>query len=384
MDCRLSIHWVGTPRFMPSSALKSDLLWGSSCTRSVSCIRFDPDQHQPLVVAAAGPSPCESSSLNSPLVPRSPVGKYLSRVFQNQRQLLHVAVFDELKLLADERDSAVARMILSEDSDEAALHRRIAELKEHSCRINVEDVMYILILCKFSQIKVPLVPKLSSCIYNGRLEIFPVKDWELESIHSPDSLEMVRSHVNKLTGLSSNSSVSDLWATTHVRKRHLSNIYVASILYGYFLKSVSTRHQLEQIFSLSSDEARNTRSSHHRPSKNWPYGWNNLVFRHKGDKGHPLKDKTSWNLSSYLMGFDSDMVDKCGQVQSLGAKELIERQTVALFGETRAAISMSDETDLIITSFSSMKRLFLEAVAFGSFLSEVEHRVDSVYPIRDC
>ncbi|KAJ6334016.1 hypothetical protein OIU76_008437 [Salix suchowensis] len=78
-----------------------------------------------IVVARAGSSShCEpSSSLNTPLELRSSAGKYLSGVFQNQRQLFHVAVADELKLLADDRDSASSRMVRSAGSDEASLHR---------------------------------------------------------------------------------------------------------------------------------------------------------------------------------------------------------------------------------------------------------------------
>ncbi|KAJ6710978.1 F21O3.2 PROTEIN [Salix koriyanagi] len=80
-----------------------------------------------IVVARAGSSshcePSSSSSLNTPLELRSSAGKYLSGVFQNQRQLFHVAVADELKLLADDRDSASSRMVRSTGSDEASLHR---------------------------------------------------------------------------------------------------------------------------------------------------------------------------------------------------------------------------------------------------------------------
>lgn len=66
-------------------------------------------------------------SLNSPLEPRSLVGKFLSGVLQNHRQLFHVAVGEELKLLADDRDAAHARLILASDSDESLLHRFVAK-----------------------------------------------------------------------------------------------------------------------------------------------------------------------------------------------------------------------------------------------------------------
>lgn len=75
------------------------------------------------VIASAGPSHCQFSSLNSPLEPRTPAGKDLIGVLQNHPQLFHLAVADELKLLADDRDDAINRMILTTGSPDACLHR---------------------------------------------------------------------------------------------------------------------------------------------------------------------------------------------------------------------------------------------------------------------
>lgn len=81
----------------------------------------------PLIKASAGASShCESSSLNTPLLPRTQVGKFLSGVLQNHRNLFHVAVQEELKLLADDRDAANSRMLLASESDEALLHRFVS------------------------------------------------------------------------------------------------------------------------------------------------------------------------------------------------------------------------------------------------------------------
>lgn len=76
-----------------------------------------------LVVVASAEA---ISSLNTPLEPRSLPGKFLSGVLQNQRQLFHVAVAEQLRDLADDRDAALARMNLSygsSSSSESCLHR---------------------------------------------------------------------------------------------------------------------------------------------------------------------------------------------------------------------------------------------------------------------
>ncbi|XP_021273767.1 UV-B-induced protein At3g17800, chloroplastic isoform X2 [Herrania umbratica] len=340
----------------------------------------------PSVKASAGASHCDFSSLNAPLEPRSAPGKFLSSVLQNQRQLFHFAAADELKQLAGDRDAAVARMFLSSASDEACLHR-IAQLKEHYCQAAVEDVMYILIFYKFSEIRVPLVPKLSRCIYNGRLEIWPSKDWELESIHNLEVLEMVREHVSTVIGLRANSSVTDNWATTEIQRLQLGRVYAASILYGYFLKSASSRYQLEKCLALAHQDRLSRRNSLQFPDL-LPCGFKRLVFGHVSDQqsvslgqGPGRQEKNLEELRCYVMGFDPETLQRCAKLKSKEAINLIEKHSCALFGDEKTGVLETGE--VILTSFSSLKRLVLEAVAFGSFLWDIEEYVDTVYKLKD-
>ncbi|KAJ7950527.1 UV-B-induced protein, chloroplastic [Quillaja saponaria] len=344
-------------------------------------------RRRPLsVIASAGASHCEFSSLNSPLEPRSLAGKFLSNVLQNHRQLFHIAVTEELKLLADDREAAVTRMVLSTDSDEACLHRRIAQLKEHQCEIAVEDVMYMLIFYKFSEIKVPLVPRLSRCVYNGRLEIWPSKDWALESIHSLEVLEMVREHIYAVIGLRANSSVTDGWATTKIGQSLVGQIYVASILYGYFLKSVSLRHHLEKSLSFTDHDLQLGHRTQFHLQDMSTYGFTNLLFGCFSNKQSIVQGPTSQEgkfegLRCYVMGFHPESLQGCAKLRSKEAVKLVESHSCALFGEGESGSFESD--DFILTSFSSLKRLILEAVAFGSFLWETEDYINNVYKLKE-
>ncbi|XP_062020087.1 UV-B-induced protein At3g17800, chloroplastic [Rosa rugosa] len=338
------------------------------------------------VVAGAGASShCEFSSLNSPLDPRTRSGKDLSSVLQNHPQLFHLAVAQELKQLADQRQDARCRMYLSASSHEACLHRRIAQLKEQQCQIAVEDVMYLLIFYKFSEVKVPLVPKLSRCIYNDRLEILPAKDWELESIYSLEVLEMIREHVTTVIGLRANSSVTDNWAMTKITRQTLGRVYVASILYGYFLKSVSLRHRLERsLFLETQDLHLSCRTSLQEMS---PHGIKSLLFGHVGKfqsecVGSSRQEKTHGKLKCYVMGFDPETLQRCAKLRSEEAVNLIKNHCCALFGDD-AEMGSLESDEVISTSFSSLKRLVLEAVAFGSFLWDTEECIDSVYKLKD-
>uniref|UniRef100_A0A2N9F4P7 Uncharacterized protein n=1 Tax=Fagus sylvatica TaxID=28930 RepID=A0A2N9F4P7_FAGSY len=264
---------------------------------------------------------------------------------------------------------------------------RVAQLKEHDCQIAVQDVMYMLIFYKFSEIKVPLVPRLSRCIYNGRLEIWPSKDWELESIHSMEVLDMVREHVTAVIGLRADSCVTDNWATTKISRLMLGRIYVASILYGYFLKSASTRHYLERILASGNQDLHlGHRTSHQCPAL-FCYGLETLLFgcvsnRQSVSCGQGLcnSEMKHDTLKCYVMGFDPETLQRCAKLKSKEAVSLIENHSCALFGDEKTCLVANDE--VILTSFSSLKRLVLEAVAFGSFLWDTEEYIDSVYKLK--
>ncbi|GKU85981.1 hypothetical protein SLEP1_g575 [Rubroshorea leprosula] len=343
---------------------------------------------RPVVVASAGASHCDFGSLNAPLEPRSASGKYLGGVLQNRRQLFQLAVSDELKQLADDREGASCQVFLTHDPDLACLYRRIAQLKAGDCDIAIEDIIYMLIIYKFSEIRVPLVPKLSKCIYNGRLEIWPSKDWELQSIHSFEVLEMVREHVSTVIGLRADSSVTDNWATTEIQQVNLGRVYAASIFYGYFLKSASLRHQLEQSLALPMTDQGNNLSQ--KPSLQFPEikarlknlvlgGVHNTQSYTAGQDSSRQEDLE--NLRQYVMGFDPETLKRCAKLRSKEAAKLIEKHCHALFGDEKMCKLENDA--LILTSFSSLKRLVLEAVAFGSFLWEIEDYVNNVYKLKD-
>ncbi|BAT84280.1 hypothetical protein LR48_Vigan03g119500 [Vigna angularis] len=338
------------------------------------------------VRASAGRRHCEFSSLNAPLEPNSLVGKFLGGVLQNRRQMFHVAAKEELKMLSEDRDSAIARMVISQNSDEALLHRRIAKVKEDECMVAISDVMYLLILYKFSEIRVHLVPKLSSCLYNGRLEILPSKDWDLESIHSMEVLDIIRQHVSTVTGLKSNPSVRESWETTPIRHSWLARVYVASILYGYFLKSVSLRYTLEQSLSSSNHGLHPGQKSCPSFQDMYRFGSKDVMLGNKNDMQsvwHDLirQEEGIEDIKCYVMSFHPGSFQRCAKLRSKEALQLVESHSNALFGNGKSGLSKHD--DVIVTSFSSLRRLVLEAIAFGSFLWETEDYIDNVYKLKD-
>ncbi|CAN4113767.1 unnamed protein product [Withania somnifera] len=303
-----------------------------------------------LVASCRSSNNNEYSGLTMPLVPTTEAGKTLSGILLNDVEEFYDCAEKELVKLACLKNDALLRSVFSLCSDEAVLHRRISELIKLECRKAVEDVMYMLIVYKFSEIGVHLVPKLSSCMYNGRLEIWPRKDWELESIHSVEVLEMV-----KEIGWEYKSNVKDNWALTQVQKLQIRHVYTASVLYGYFLKSASLRYHLEQksvLFGCVSDTG---------PISVGPMSL--------------IEGKRQDNLKSYVLSLDHEVKDMCAKPKFKEAMNVIEKHCSALFGV--------DSDEKVSTSFASLKRLVLEAVAFGSFLWGAEDYVRAFYRLEE-
>ncbi|MCE5166128.1 hypothetical protein HAX54_014966 [Datura stramonium] len=386
MDCGLSYTKVSLHQSLPFT-VKTLLL--SSTRFAFKNSPFGTSRS--LVVVASGggsSSKCEFSGLNAPLEPTTSAGRLLSSVLQNDRKYFHVAVQKQLEQLADDRDEAVARMNLSFGSDEAFLHRRIAEVRELECQASVEDIMYMLISYKFSAIRVHLVPRLSKCMYNGRLEIWPCKDWELESIHSCEVLEMVRGHLTTVLGWKEKSNVADNWTPTKVQKFHLCRLYAASVLYGYFLKSASLRHHLEQTLDHVNPDLGIASSNQLLLSEIQSLGSEIVPFgpisgTRSTSVGHiPLiREKKQGKLMYYVMSFDPETLQMCTKPKSKEALNLIEKHSCALFCDKNTGLVVSDE--VISTSLASLKRIVLEAIAFGSFLWDAEEYVRTVYKLKE-
>ncbi|GFP93512.1 hypothetical protein PHJA_001495600 [Phtheirospermum japonicum] len=235
--------------------------------------------------------------------------------------------------------------------------------------------------------RVYLVPKLSKCLYNGRLELCPSKDWELESIHSSEVLQMVREHINACVGCGrANTNVTDSWATTEIQRVHLCKLYAASILYGYFLKSASLRHYLERVLDISSCYL--GIGSRSQISEMFSIGSKHVAYGHAGGARFSPTGRISCglgkkggNLRFYVMGFDREMIQMCAKPKFKEAVNLVERHSCALFGDEETGLIETD--DVITTSFASLKRLLLEAVGFGSFLWDVENCVNGVYTLEE-
>lgn len=275
------------------------------------------------------------------------------------------------------------------------IFRRIAEVKANERRKALEEILYALVVQKFMDANVSLIPSIapSSSDAAGQVDTWPSQDEKLEQLHSPEAYEMIQNHLALILG----NRLGDSTSVAQISKLRVGQVYAASVMYGYFLKRVDQRFQLEKTMKIlpnGSDEEESSVQqvigdmkpvggegsyqavSSHTEASAWSGGGIN-----PGGFGHGIKAS---RLRSYVMSFDGETLQRYATIRSKEAVSIIEKHTEALFGRPEIVITPqgtvdSSNDELIKISFGGLKRLVLEAVTFGSFLWDVESYVDSRY-----
>ncbi|KAK9120494.1 hypothetical protein Syun_018111 [Stephania yunnanensis] len=220
-----------------------------------------------------------------------------------------------------------------------------------------------------------------------RVDWWPNQEHKLVSIHSAEALEMVESHISLVLG----EQLGPLDTVVEISKLKLGKLYAASIMYGYFLRRVDQRFQLERTMNMLPSESNEDSVTYKEPSSErqlWDpdsliqmkpedYSMGEQVF----SKAEGVK---SYRLRSYVMYLDSETLQRYATIRSREAVSLIEKQTQALFGRPDIRIaedgSINTSNDEIVgITFSGLTMLVLEAIAFGSFLWDAEGYVETKY-----
>uniref|UniRef100_A0A1J3FHP1 UV-B-induced protein, chloroplastic n=1 Tax=Noccaea caerulescens TaxID=107243 RepID=A0A1J3FHP1_NOCCA len=343
-----------------------------------------------FVVRASATNDASSSDPSSkpiaPLQLESPAGQFLSQILVSHPHLVPAAVEQQLEQLQTDRDSdGQNKDASSVPGTDLVLYRRIAELKENERRRTLEEILYALVVQKFMEANVSLVPSISpSSDPSGRVDTWPTKVDKLERLHSPEMYEMIHNHLALILG----SRIGDLTSVAQISKLRVGQVYAASVMYGYFLKRVDQRFQLEKTMKNLPGGSNESKTSVEQPE--------DVTFQAVSShpevgsfaggvsaKGFGSEIKPS-RLRTYVMSFDSETLQRYATIRSREAVGIIEKHTEALFGRPEIVITPqgtidSSKDELIKISFKGLKRLVLEAVTFGSFLWDVESHVDSRY-----
>ncbi|KAK1644570.1 hypothetical protein QYE76_062375 [Lolium multiflorum] len=345
----------------------------------------------------ASSSPSESLPSSAPIAPlqmESPIGQFLSQILVTHPHLLPAAAEQQLEQLQTVHDAAGKEgggdKPAPPPGGDIVLYRRIAEVKEKERRRTTEEILYALVVQKFVEAGVSLVPALSHTIdTSGRVDQWGEHvEGKLERLHSQEAYEMIENHLNLILGQRQADAT-----VAAISKLRVGQVYAASVMYGYFLKRVDQRFQLEksmknlpwgseddalnQVMTTDSRPSAQTYTSHPEVEESWTSS-DELSAQGLGQSVKPCR------LKSYVMSFDPDTLQTYATIRSKVAFGIIEKHTEALFGKPEIVITPegtvdSSKDEHVRISFSGLRRLILEAVTFGSFLWDVESYVDSRY-----
>ncbi|XP_068662601.1 UV-B-induced protein At3g17800, chloroplastic-like [Aristolochia californica] len=373
----------------------SSLSFNANLLLSGGCIKIPSTSSKLLVSTHKRYARIRASSANStapiaPLQLESPIGQFLSQILVSHPHLLPAAVDQQLEQLHTDREAEKQKEETSTCGTDLVLYRRIAEVKANERKKALEEILYALIVQKFVDANVSLVPSLSQpADPSGRIDTWPAQEEKLVQLHSPEAYEMIQNHLTFILG----NRLDDSNSVAQTSKLRVGQVYAASVMYGYFLKRVDQRFQLEKtmrtlpyvsdegigVEQVVGDDSRpNARvriEELHPENSGLPTGFS------PGGFGERMK---STRLRSYVMSFDAETLQRYATIRSKEAIGIIEKHTEALFGRPEIVITPqgtvdSSKDEVIKISFGGLKRLVLEAVTFGSFLWDVESYVDPRY-----
>ncbi|CAM8912125.1 unnamed protein product [Rhodiola kirilowii] len=401
--CKRSVSVSGSGSGSGSNVLLSN---PSDCVRFGSQSRFS-IKHFPLIshsrpsqrrytrrstaVRASAESQSNDSNVPGQVAPlklESKIGQFLSECLVNHPHLLPAAIEFQLEQLKADRATEEQNDQPSATGTDIVLYRRIAELKANERRQALEEILYALTVQKFMDANVSLTPAMAADA-TGQVETYTEQNATLEQLHSPEALEMIHNHLALILGARANDENS----IAEISKLKVGQVYAASIMYGYFLRRVDQRFQLEKaVKSLppASDEVvsdvQQSMGNDVTESSQAVVGSHPEVATEAGGVspggfGYGIRPS---RLRAYVMAFDAETLQKYASIRSKEAVTIIEKHTEALFGRPEILINPDGTIDSskdpkVRITFGGLKRLVLEAVTFGSFLWDVESYVDSRY-----
>jgi len=338
----------------------------------------------------------ESSKPIAPLQLESPTGQFLSQLLKDHPHLLPAAVEQQLERLVADRDAAAQQDPPSSTSTELVLYRRIAEVKAAERRKALEEIIYALIVQKFMDARISLIPCISMPDpVTGQIDTWPKQDHKLEGVHSSEAFEMIKNHLALVLG-------NRLLDSSSISKLRVGQVYAASVMYGYFLRRVDQRFQLEKSMKTlpsglnEESDAEQTLGSDSKTKGEFQTRYSSpqvasAAMPSIGTPSEPEFNPTvngrrgvkPCKLRAYVMSFEPETLQRYATMRSKEGVSIIEKHSEALFGRPEVQVvggSVAATNDEIIKiSFSGLTSLVLEAVTFGSFLWDVETYVDSRY-----
>merc|ERR1712003_126145 len=335
--------------------------------------------------------------------PQTPAGEMLSYYLSEQPHLFQDAVDEQLRLLETEKEERNEK----KSSEELVLYERMEEIRGLEMTRNLEDLMYFAVVERFTNLGVSMLSPLDDVVdIDGNSDLESLT----KGVHSVESLEMVRSHLMQVLSGSTGSPPPNLNSVLKISKLQAAQVYAASVMFGYFLRRVDARFQLEKAMGLlndkNSDAVEKLENIFNQASavESWDESAEEFVEQMAEQaRLDALQGKPKSKLQEYIETFDQQTLQETAQILSKEGSTLVERQTRGLFGdinelqeEIKRALGGDDQDvlsspqDLLMRlqeviatgevrsltlTVAAQRRVVLEAVAFGAFLRDIENYV---------
>jgi len=301
-------------------------------------------------------------------------------------ELFEDSVEEELEKLNNEKDAARAQEAAAnkdvKDQDALALRSRVKEVREQERLRIAYELIYLKTCNYFIKMEVPLIPTLKG---GGDIKFGQrsVNLKGLTDIYSVDALALVRDHLFGILGMQGNPFGTT--AVVQIALFQAGQVYAMSALFGYYVRRVDARFQLEKLagsFGSFGDEASDDKGT--------------AAFAEDKEAAESLKD--------YVTNFGPEELQQMTAIASVEAQMAMESQVTALFGDLRVlketlleavgmVISNEEATEKLQKAIEEQKvesirittddlrRLVLEAVAFGALLYDAEKQADAYYEL---
>ncbi|GMH23360.1 hypothetical protein Nepgr_025203 [Nepenthes gracilis] len=319
-----------------------------------------------VVVKASSSSDSEGSTAQfAPLQLESPVGLFLSEILVSHPHLVHAAVDQQLEQLQIDRDAEKQKEVSVSGSD-LVLFRRIAEVKANERRKVCEEILYALVVQKFMDADISMIPSLtpSSPTPSRGVDTWPSQNERLEQLHSLEANEMIQDHLAHILG----NRLGDSSSVALISKLRVGQVYAASVMYGYFLRRVDQRFQLEKAMKTL-PKGIDGRASNPKQAAGGAEKPGVDDAGLMSSRSHPeisfsgsvrsAAIKLS-RLQSYVMSLDADTLMRYATIRSNEAVSITEKHTEALFGSPQNVITPqgtveSSKDELIKIGFGGLK-----------------------------
>ena len=371
----------------------------------------------------SSPHPLLSKLVNThqaPVTPQTAIGQQLSYLLRMEPHLFRAAVDAELSRISAEREARAEALLRPPEApqpppatpaagDDApsslVLYQRMEQVRRGEQALSVQDLMYASVLERFLELGVAMLPRLrnEAPVLEAHADLVALT----EGVHSREALDLVKEHVRGVLGPASTAFSN---AVVRMSRLQAAQVYAASVLFGYFLRKVDSRFQLERsartlpgdavarleaLFAAAA-EADDAGSDADAPAPPTSGAADAAVEASRAPRGGAA-------LKGYIEEFDAATMAAMARVVSSEGAALVDAQVRALFGDlselqkqmaeavgddarsmedlmlrVRKAVADGTVETLALTA-GTQRRAVLEAVAYGAFLRDVENHVDSEY-----